>query len=366
MNLKLLVVTNYPIKYRVDFFNRLYQLFDNGKRIQFVFIPDSNRHKQGVSDYTAEFSSASHFWQQNPVRNFFRIFGLINRFRPERVIVGGLNLYAFFIVIGKIFFRYKIVVWWGGTSELAPKSFIRKAVRQFLLGHMDAGMFYSLPAKDYVVSLASNILNCFILGNNTRDSRKVFVAAEAMRARSKREDAKLHVVTIGFQEKRKNTISLLKAAKILTEAGIDNFIVDVVGAGEELDLLVAFAKEHRLPVVFHGHVPNERALEILASSDCFIHPSLRDQWPQTYTESMCCGVPALLSYTSGVFNDYTDKFGGEVLFDGRDPNDIAAKMRRLLVEEQYRLKLAAAARECAFSCDGITQSEKLVDFLENV
>lgn len=365
--MKLLLISNYPIKYRVDFYNRLYDLCDNGKNIRFLFFENQGQEQRKICDYQAKFLQAGRigkgwFW------NFLLVFYSMIFFHPQNAIVNGFSPYASFALIMGRITGCKVYVWWAGTfqSEINIHGF-RLKLRKFLARLAYGGIFYSPDTEAHFLSLNPRCHRRFVLGNNTRDAHAVFNRAQSFASQHQCNDARLHLITTAFQTPRKNTIELLKAAKIIIDNNekLPPFVIDIVGDGSELQKLKKYTMQYNLPVVFHGHKDNDEVFKILINADIFIQPSLLDQWPQSYTEAMCCGKPALLSYTSGVSNAYTQQYGEHVLFDANNPNDLAQKIISLLRDEQLRMKLAKASKETAFNCDGITQSVKLLHFLNN-
>lgn len=58
--MKLLLISNYPTSYRVDFYNQLYKMCENGSNIKFIFIEDKSQHYKLISNYNAVFMKSAH------------------------------------------------------------------------------------------------------------------------------------------------------------------------------------------------------------------------------------------------------------------------------------------------------------------
>lgn len=363
--MKLLLITNYPSKYRVDLFHLLYQKCGGASGIRFVFIPDHDTHKKSISDYEADFAKASYFREHRRWRNLFWLMRLLVSFRPDRVIVGGLNEYSALVLIGRFFLGYKAFAWWGGTPLSEAKRRKRFWMRKQMARWFSGGIYYSSKAEEFFLTLAPQQHHRFVLGNNTRDVEKIREQIEGAPRLYAPSDSAIHIITIGFQEKRKNTIALLKAAKILLhDRNVSGFQIDVVGDGDMLPECRQYSNTWNLPVTFHGARSNEDALILLSQSDILVHPSLYDQWPQVYSEAMCCGIPALLSNSSGVYNCYTERHGSQVLFDGDNVEELANKLMMLCDNPDLRKLLAAAQKQCAQESDARIQTDRLLDFLK--
>jgi glycosyltransferase involved in cell wall biosynthesis len=82
------------------------------------------------------------------------------------------------------------------------------------------------------------------------------------------------------------------------------------------------------------------------SADWFVHPTLYDACANTVLQSMCCGLPGLISSQDGAVDHLRDGKNGFLLGQPQDPNSINALLRRALaVPEEERLAMGTQARE---------------------
>lgn len=363
--MKLLLISNYPTSYRVDFYNQLYKMCENGSNIKFIFIEDKSQHYKLISNYNAVFMKSAHNWKDNKFKNILLLSLFIFKFKPDVIIVGGLNFYTLILVFIKYMLKYKVYIWWGVTVPLDFRGSFKNLCKRIFISLMrkgiDGGLFYSSLAKDNLCQLFPELKKTFILGNNTRDSKKLNQLSKQF---SINRSKNIRIITIGFQEKRKNTIVLLEASKILKNRGVKDFVIDVVGDGTLLSSLKEFSKKEELPVCFHGQVSPEDSIRLLSQADILVHPSLRDYWPQVYTEALCCGKAMLISKSSGVSDNFIEAFGSIVLFDANNPVELADKLGKLLINKELRTLLSEKAFEAASNCDAISQTPKLLNFLK--
>ena len=102
---------------------------------------------------------------------------------------------------------------------------------------------------------------------------------------------------------------------------------------------------------FTGRVENVAA--VLQASDIFAFPTLDEALGMSAVEAQGCGLPAVASRTGGVPDVIEDGVTGTLVTPG-DPEQLAAGLRALIVDEGLRRRYAEAARARAverFSLD---------------
>lgn len=360
MKKNVVIITNYPIVYRDDLFNEL----SNSERINFnyIFIPDKpSTHKKAISNFENKlFLKDSKFIETNRLSSIFKLFKVLKNKKQDIIIIGGFPIYFFSLIIHKLLFRSKIIVWWGGTNHSESSvSKIKNLVRKFFSLYLDGAIYYSKLSIVNLRNINKNIHRSFILGNNTRNSKLFNKKIEEITVKNNKNE--IILLTIGFQIERKNTIFILK--------NLNNIISDkkitlyVLGDGSELIKLKSFSKSHNLNVIFKGHVNQKDIYEYYKIADIFIHSSKLDQWPQTYTEAICSGLPVMISSTSGVSDDLTNKYNSEIIFDPNDGDEFVEKLQRLIDDVNLRKEIALDAKKLAFQNDGISKAKDLIDFL---
>jgi glycosyltransferase involved in cell wall biosynthesis len=366
---KVLIISNHPVVYRVDFFNALATEVEDVE-FKFIFIADQHLHKEKISVYKGEkfIDNSIIIKPQSKLSIVWLLLMKIIQQKPDIIIVGGFSFYVPLLSVLSIGLRFKIVNWWGGTTLSESPGKMKKFYGKILALFIKGGIFYSQLAEDYFLNcIKPKLKYSLILGNNTRDAEKFMNKINKFK-RQRDEDEKgiLRFITIGFQNETKNSYRLLEAFSLLKQKNIDNIELHIVGNGNELPRLIEYSKRDNLPVIFHKQLSPDKTMEILANSDIFIHPSYYDRWPQTYTEAICAGLPVLISNRAGVYDDYIKKFADDVLFDPMDINDIADKMENLIKNSDLRRNLAVQTRQIALKNNGITGAKKLADFLHDM
>ncbi|VAW74820.1 hypothetical protein MNBD_GAMMA15-1142 [hydrothermal vent metagenome] len=361
--MKTYLVINMPATYRIDLFNVLCK--ELGHDIKFCFIREpAIEYKKGIGVYEDEtFINTSSFYnQKHSLIRSVRFFIDLLMDRPEVIVNGGMPPRTLFLCAYTKIFRKKLVIWWAGTeyseADISP---LKTLYRKIIVNCVDGVIFYSKYALEYYQQLQMNSFPYVILGNNTRDSSEY---RRLVKSRAEnRTDSEIRFLTVGFQTKRKNTIALLHALSSLGSAA-KNIRLLIAGDGPELTGLKTFAKEKQLSnVQFLGNVNPEDMIDVYANSDVFIHPSLMDQWPQTYNEASAAGLPILISNRSGVFDKYIEEFGSSALFVPTDYASISASMIKLANDRELRLSMGAKALENALKYDANYAGETYLRFI---
>lgn len=156
----------------------------------------------------------------------------------------------------------------------------------------------------------------------------------------------------------------LGAARLLNEK-YDNLKFLVVGEasfGEEAyrDEIKFLANNRDLSnVSFTGYISNTPA--ILAAMDIFVFPSHAESFGLALTEAMAMELPSVSANSDGVLEITVDNETG-LLFENKNPADLAEKISRLISSDEIRIKFGKSARERViekFNLD--RQTDKIIE-----
>lgn len=349
--MKTFLVTNLPAQYRIDLFNRLYQSAETD--IQFCFLRESAiDYKNQIGVFADQpFLEASRFYyEDSAIRRHLRFARDLLMHRPGVIVNGGMSPRTLFLVLYCRLSGARLYIWWAGTRHSeAGIHRLKQVFRKFIARNVTGVLNYSEYAREYFDSLVNSPAESVTIGNNTRNAAAYHEAVLAFRHEKQR--TRVRFLSVGFQTTRKNTIALLQA---MEQLGVDNRRLELVVAGDgpEITALQDFARQNKLDnVIFRGHVTPEDMIGEYANSDVFIHPSLLDQWPQTYNEAAAAGLPVLISNRSGVYNEYIREFEEQTTFDPHNTQAIATAMRRLAEDRELRQRLADKALQTALRFD---------------
>lgn len=146
----------------------------------------------------------------------------------------------------------------------------------------------------------------------------------------------LYTGSFGF---RKGGEYLLKAMEELDKIGF-NYELNIVGGYSPDDVLIGKYKPKQ--VNFIGQVPQDDLKEYLATSDCYLFPSLCEGCAQSGMEALTAGLPVIATYESGL--PITDGENG-VLIESANVASIVDAVKRLAADKSLRMNLGTKAAE---------------------
>jgi glycosyltransferase involved in cell wall biosynthesis len=154
-------------------------------------------------------------------------------------------------------------------------------------------------------------------------------------------------------EQRKGFAELLQALHICRQDSRFQALL----AAQKLQLL-CFGIPHpklaelNLPLHSFGRIDSDAHLrKIYAAADLFVLPSLEDNLPNTMLEAMSCGTPVVAFAVGGMIDVVSEATGRAV----KDVAAMAAAIVDLLLADEQRQKMGAAARQLMAEHYGLTQ-----------
>jgi glycosyltransferase involved in cell wall biosynthesis len=153
-----------------------------------------------------------------------------------------------------------------------------------------------------------------------------------------RQNGEFVIGAFGRLEHAKGFDLLIKATKILTEAGFSDVKCRIFGEGEyfdNLNLLITRLNlsEHVRLMGYSHQVSND-----MTACNIIVHPSRFDSMPYVPLEAMRAGKAVVATKVGGLPELISDQQNG--LLAEPDATDIAAKIRTLMLSQPTRLRLA--------------------------
>jgi teichuronic acid biosynthesis glycosyltransferase TuaC len=161
------------------------------------------------------------------------------------------------------------------------------------------------------------------------------------------------LVTVGHLVERKRHGDVLRALWLLRDSH-PQIRYEVVGDGPERGRLERLASELQLDgrVRFHGQLAPDQARAAAQGAGVFVLPSVDEAFGVAYVEAMAGAVPAIGCRGEPGPEEIAAAGGGLRLVAPGDPEALAAELRALLDEPDWRRQLGDAARatvEAAFT-----------------
>lgn len=178
-------------------------------------------------------------------------------------------------------------------------------------------------------------------------------------------DSRPKILYVGRLEKRKGLSILLKALPVIKQKIPDTILI-VVGNGPAKNYFQRMVTGLKIvdSVEFIGFVPNEELPSYYASSDVYCSPTL---YPEANSivilEAMATGKPVVAPDFPGYREIIGDNENG-VLFKPKNSDDLAAKLIRLLSENNLREKLIVNGLQKAQEFDWYKIAKKIENFYQ--
>ena len=155
-----------------------------------------------------------------------------------------------------------------------------------------------------------------------------------------------HTLGQRFKPPRRKGIDLtLRALARLRQEGFENWTYEIVGGGSERASLDAMtdALGLRDKVIFHGKLPHDQAMRLLAQADVFVLPSYREAFGIAYLEAMAMGLLAIAVSGQGPEAFIADRRTG-LLVRPDDSEALFVAMKTVLENGPEMRRIAAAGQ----------------------
>jgi glycosyltransferase involved in cell wall biosynthesis len=188
------------------------------------------------------------------------------------------------------------------------------------------------------------------------------------RARSSRQDEKPCVLAVGRLVEKKGHETLLLAARLLRDRGLE-FTIRLAGEGPEWPRLQRLVHELELGdrVLFLGPLSESEVRTEYERADIFALPCRKlangdqDGLPNVILEAMAHGLPVVSTRLDGIVEAIVDGESG-LLADQDDPAGLADHLGHLIEDAKARDRVGEAGRRRVAEC--FERSAKLPEVVE--
>ena len=223
-------------------------------------------------------------------------------------------------------------IWTDGRQKpldiLVRNPSLVAGVERYVLRRVDHVVTVVEESKDRVVALGVPADRVSVVSNTPPASRAAADSAE------RPSTGPIRMVYLGLMEKHRGIGCTLGAAAILKHSGFP-FHLDLVGDGRDYDHFREQARQLDLTdaeVVFHGRLPHQQAIEVVAGAHVGLVPhEARESWnttiPNKLFDYMAAGL-AVVSSDAAPATRVIQETGAGVVFRSNDASDLAAAIRK--------------------------------------
>jgi glycosyltransferase involved in cell wall biosynthesis len=341
--LKILIITNIPSPYRVDFFNELGKLCD--LTVLFEKSASEERDKRWLSEEYRYFKGIimKGITTATDKALCLEVIKYIRKDYDHVIVCNMASPTGMLAIVFMKLLRIKYIIegdgaFPGNRSGLKGKvkKFLMKGAkgyfstaemhdRYYLTNGADKGLIYRYPF--------SSIRRKNILKELPSESQKT-----KLKAKYNIEEAKL-IITVGQFIYRKGFDVLLKACQYINP-NIGVFIVGGKPTNEYLDMVGNLKLSN---IHFTDFMSKGELFEIFQCADLFVLPTREDIWGLVINEAMACGLPVITTNRCIAGLELVTEGKNGYIVPVEDENTLANKINIVLSDEKKR-------REMGISC----------------
>jgi glycosyltransferase involved in cell wall biosynthesis len=346
---RIALVTEIPAPFRTASFNALAARDDVDLRVLFLAEHDPRR------SYVVRWGELEFPHQVLPGRHVRRggrwvvlsrgVWGALNRFDPDVVVVGGWNQPACWQALAWTRARRRPLVAWVESTVRDERPGWRplEAAKRALVRACAGFLVPGLASRDYLLGLGAGARPIEVAPNAV-DTRRLAEQVAALRADRDALRAELGVAGCVFLcvarlAPEKNVALLLEAFGRL-EAGE----LVVAGDGAERARLERAAPPRTR---FTGWLEREQLARWYAAADALVAPSRSEQWGFALNEAAAAGLPIVTTTAVGAARELVEDGVNGFLVEPDDADALADALRRLAGDPELRAGASARSRELA-------------------
>lgn len=234
----------------------------------------------------------------------------------------------------------------------------------WIYGKASALIYPSEMAKELLSGQSKKHRSSFVISNgiDTEEFKPLPVGNFCQRYKIPKDRLKLIFVGRLFPEKSVDT--LIKAMPHVIKE-YENIHLMIVGGGHLRTKFEKLAKDLRVTnhITFLGLISEEDKILAYNAGDIFILPSLAELEGMAVLEAMACGKPIIISDSKMSASRFFVKNNG-LLFETKNPRDLAKKILKLLLDKNLREKMGRNSLQNSKDYD-IHRSAKMLEEVYN-
>lgn len=360
---KILFFTNMPSPYRVEFFNQL------GKRCDLHVIFELNdAESRDKSWFSRSFKSfVPHFLKSHSYSEegsfSFRVIREYQKISPDVAVVCDISSLSGIALLSYLIRHKRPYIIEGDGAFNRPSNFLKAKIKSRFFRHAQKLLYTSDEHKRYYLRFGANAEKLLWYPFSSIREDTILNDDDIIQIKGKKDDDSPFVfLSAGRFLDWKNFETAIRA---FGKAKIPNSRFVLIG-GEPKKEYLDIVKAEKIPSVdFLPFMSPESLFSMMQTSDCFVFPSLNDIWGLVINEAAANGLPILASRTTLSAPEIAKTTKGIVLFDGKNEEDLARKMREiasLSKEDRIRMGIANAHAIRSYTIESMVQAHfKLFD-----
>ena len=331
---RVVVITNIPSPYRVDFFDymqrhtgmyEMYILYASRKEDNRRWEIENNKMRNSyfLDSYTIRIPGRFDTKYIHIPRGTAKV---LERLRPDIVVGSEYNPTALQALRYCLKKKIPYISWTDGTlNSERGINWLQKRLRRCIVGHASAFIDSSTKSKEAQLAYGAPPEKCFV-SFLTVDIETYMVQRNVGSGERKQ------ILCVGSLIDRKGVDLLLNALQGIQE----DYILALAGSGPEESRLREIARRLGMEdrVRFLGFLSREELKKEYAKSALFVLPTRQDCFALVILEAMCAGLPVVCSrYADGAYDLVEDGKNGYIV-DPYDRKQFSERIKMLLQDEK--------------------------------
>lgn len=195
--------------------------------------------------------------------------------------------------------------------------------------------------------------------------QEIIEPQEFFNEKASRKSSPFVITTVAKLIKRKNIDVIIKA---VSRAEIKDFVLNIIGSGEQEDYLKKLVKIYNIQdkVIFHGQLSNEEVLLKLRESDLFVLVSSRETFGMVYLEAASRANIVIAAKNDGIDGIIKNELNGYT--SNTDIVELSEKIKKVYnLSFEEKNKILTASRNYLIENNSLNVSknylEKITSFV---
>lgn len=328
---RVVIITNIPSPYRVDFFHYLqehikqyefYIVYSSAQNTSRQWHADKDRIQNStfLKSYNIKIKKR---YDEHDIYIPYGVGKVLSNLKPDVVVAMEYNPTILMAMHWCRRHKVKYISWTDGTAYSERNiGKIQKLSRKYIFKRADAFIGSSTASRENQIAYGADPAKCFI-SYLTVDLEKYI--------RNKDSYGNRKLVCVGGLIVRKG-VDLLLNALALTDPSIG---LVVVGEGGEKERLTEQAKELHIAdrVEFKGFLEGEELYRCYAENAAFVLPTREDCFGLVTLEAMCAHLPVISSRYADGARDLVENGVTGMIVDPYDEKEFAKAINSLVLDE---------------------------------
>lgn len=291
--------------------------------------------------------------------------------KPEALVSDGFMQWTYAPLLVRAFMRVPHVMCYERTAHTERNANkLRKKYRRFVSRWIDVIDCNGSLCADYVKKLLGWGGNRLTFGHMVADVDGLRENVEKIsldKVELLKKQYNLNGVTflfVGQLIARKGIKQMLEAWNLFKKMNSGDSTLVIVGSGWQEEELKQYVQLNNVPnVVFVGAIQYESISLFYKASDCFILPTLEDNWSLVIPEAMACGLPVATTIYNGCYPELVKENNGWV-FDSLDSKSIINTFDEIVKNKKRLPEMGMISRKIVSSYNAETAAKSIIAAIE--